>query len=141
MKQIGLGILAAGMLAGCGVGPTFEDTRPLRNTSDLISQTVAGATCTRGEKPFTLIIDKDGSATGRLIAPKPPKGQKRQIMPEFPAMLKAVDRKTVELIVGPDIVTQGAVAEKMSAVLKGGQAILRGESFDCYDVRVRTVGA
>lgn len=141
MKHVILGTVALGTLAGCGVGPAYEDTLKMRNSTDFVQQSIAGATCTRGEKPFTLIVAKDGTATGRLVPPKPAKGQKRERMPEFPAAMKTIDSDTVELVVGQGIVTQEAVAERMSAVLKDGEAVLRGDSFDCTDVLVRPIGA
>ena len=140
MKHLLITITGCAVMAGCGVGPAFEDTRPMRNTNDMQQQTIAGATCTRGEKPFTLIVDRDGTATGRLIAPPPPKGEKRRIMPEFAAALTPIDRDTVELVVADGIVTGEAVRERMTAVLKNGEAILRGDSFDCTDIRVRPAG-
>ena len=137
MKSISLGILALTGLTGCAGSTAFEQTRPLGVRNDMTVQTVAAVECTRGEIPFALRVAPDGSAEGRVIPPPPLKGQKAPPVIEFPASLKAVDPETVLLVVGPDFVTQGPVSEELSPVLKGGEVMLRGDSFDCTDVLVR----
>lgn len=137
MKWMGLGALAVVGLAGCAISSELEDTRPMSFTNDMTVQTIARAVCTRGEKPFKIRVSPDGTGTGRLIPPKPPKGKQAPLGEKFPVSLKAFDRKTVLLVVEPGIVTQDPVSEKMSPVLKNGRVVLRGESFDCTDVNVR----
>lgn len=129
-----LALLAA--LPGC-VFPTYVDTRPLALSDDLTVHTVTSATCSRGNSPFEVTVEPDGSTSGRLIQPKPPRGAPRPEPITVPVTLVPKDKRTVTLTLAEGKVTSDAVSEDLSPALWRGDVILRGESFDCADVQVR----
>jgi hypothetical protein len=130
-------ILTTGTLLTACAGSALEGTQPMSVRNDMAAQTVAYATCTRGNDPFKLSVAPDGSATGRVIAPKPPKRKRPPPGPEFPASLKAQDSKTVFLQIGAGDVSIDAISEALTPVRRNGRVVLRGETIDCEDVKVR----
>ena len=129
--------LITGTLLGACVFPTYVDTRPLMLSDDLTRHPVTSATCTRGNTPFKMTVQSDGSAVGELILPKQPGGAPSVEPSLFPLSLNVRDPKTVMLTVEAGKATSEAVTEALSPIVTGGNVILRGDSFDCSDVQVR----
>lgn len=134
--MIGMGFF----LTACA-GSALEGTQAMGIRNDMTVQTVAYATCTRGGDPFKLTVAPDGSATGRVTLPRPPKGKRPEPGPEFPASLKVQDAKTVFLEIAAGDVSVEAISESLTTVRRNGRVVLRGETIDCEDVKVRYADA
>lgn len=118
---------AALLVAACAAPGAEEGTAPLAEDTDLTVQTVASATCSRGSGTVALRVSEDGSATGNVIGRPVP----------FAATLVPAGPSTVVLTITEGTRDNQEAGEAMSPARRAGEVILRGTTFECWNVRVR----
>ncbi len=128
-KSSVLPVGAAVLLAACQNGAS-EGTAPLSMADDLTVQTVASASCTRGNNPVVLSVGPDGRASGRIV------GSSRS----FAGTLRAEDAKTVVFMVEEGALLDERLEQAMQPAQDGDTVVLRGGDFVCKDVFVRRAG-
>lgn len=102
-------------------------TVPLSLETDLTTQTIAKATCTRGNSFARLTVDPQGRASGTLTDTEAPIG----------GTMIARDAKTVYLTVDRGAVRNETVGEAMQITTDGQRVMLTGTTFICRGVEVR----
>lgn len=120
-------LLAAAIVSACAA-PTEENLVPLTMTTDLRSQTLASAMCTRGNSPARITAAPDGQATGRVV------GSNRNV---FSGRIDVVDANSVNFLVQQGARDDEQLAELMTISDDGGTTVLQGKTFVCKDVLVR----
>lgn len=121
--------LAVLALSACQSTSNSEGTQPLAMSTDLNKQTVASASCTRGNSPAAMTVGRNGAATGRIVGSR---GR------SFAGSMVARDARTVVLTIEEGAINNDRLEEAMTITQEGAGAVLKGATFTCKDVRVRT---
>ncbi|MEM7060650.1 MAG: hypothetical protein AAF557_23970 [Pseudomonadota bacterium] len=129
MRKSVVGFGVALGLAACAQ-PTEPGTAPLTLETDLQQSSIASAVCTRGNNPAVVTVGRDGSATGRIVGGSG----------SFAGAFEALGPKTIVFTVSQGAIANEKLREEMTIVDNAGEAELRGTTFVCKDVKVRTAG-
>lgn len=113
-------------LAAC-TAPVEEGLEPLALTTDLTVQTVARASCTRGNSPVMLRAGSEGALQGTIVGSRA----------NFTGTMIARDPGTVVLVVERGSINNERLEEAMQPTAESGEVLLRGPTFTCKDVQVR----
>ena len=105
-------------------------TEALTLQTDLQKQPPASAVCTRGNNPAAVTISPDGKATGRIVGGSG----------TFAGKIEVTGPQSIVFTVNEGAIDKEILTEKMVIVDKGGTAGLRGKTFDCKEVMVRSPG-
>ena len=126
-RNSGVFLILLAVLGACAT-TAASGTEALGMSTDLTRQTVASAVCTRGNNPVNMTVAPDGTATGRVV------GSRRT----FSGSMRATGPGSVEFIIDQGAINGQQLSEVMQPVQAGSSAMLKGTTFECKDVRVRT---
>lgn len=124
--QIPLGVI---LVAACTPAPE-PGTEPLILQTNFQEQPPASAVCTRGNSPAAVSVSRDGTASGRIVG-----GSGR-----FSGKVEVIGPKSILFTVEQGAIDKEVLTEEMTLVDDGGTAKLRGKTFECKEVMVRTLG-
>jgi len=114
-------------LVSCQTTPS-EMTEALTLNTNLTQQTLASATCTRGNSPVVLKVAPNGSASGRIVG----------VSTSWSGSVITTGPQSVVYKPDPGQSADGKIInETLKPFESGDEVRLRGESFECKDVRVR----